>query len=417
MWEEQGLSTADISASDDHAKILISNIDEVSLTGLYLLLRDTSQEEDVVLHTPPPATPIPTPAEIMAFDMDLDAFDIAREMGAGWNLGNTLDARLGAMVDPTVSAQETAWGNPVTTREMIELVADAGFRTLRIPVTWERFTGHAPYYEIDDALMNRVQELVDYALDLDLYVIINTHHETWQYTPEAANMETPMIIGEVWRQIAGRFAGYCHRLIFEGMNEPRMLGTPQEWTGGTEEARGVINDWNRIFIQTVRETGYNNEHRFLMIPTIAASGEAVAIDDMWVPDDERVLISIHAYTPYTFALSTRNPRRTFDPNLDSDTRDIDALFERLYTRFISQGTAVVMGEMGAINKDENIAYRVAWTDYYTSKAAALGIPCIWWDNGIREEYRAGAESFAIMNRIELTWYYPEIVEVMIRNFG
>lgn len=362
--------------------------------------------------TPPP---VPTPEVIMPFNMEIDAFTLARNMGAGWNLGNTLDARLAPSALPLISAQEIAWGNPLTTREMINLVADTGFSSLRLPITWDRFIGPAPDYIIDDAILDRVQTLVDYGIEAGLYVIINTHHESWNF-PSAENREAALIHAAIWRQIGGRFAGYSERLIFESMNEPRMFDTPHEWTGGTAEARNVINGWNHIFIQTIRDTGYNNEHRFLMIPTIAASGDAVAVDDMWIPSDERVLISIHSYTPFDLVLNTRSARRTFDPNLPSDTEDIDALFERLYNRFISQGTAVVMGEMGAINKDENIAYRAAWAEYYTAVAASLGIPCFWWDNGIRVYYRTGAEAFGLMNRRDLTWDYPEIVEAMLVNF-
>jgi endoglucanase len=371
--------------------------------------------------TTPPAEPEPepiitqTPDILMPFNEDITAFELAGNMKAGWNLGNTLDARLAVAATPIVSSQETAWGNPITSREMIQLLADTGFSSLRIPVTWERFIGPAPNYFLNTALLDRVQQLVDYAYEAGLYVIINTHHETWNF-PSSDNTEAVIIHDRLWRQIADRFAGYDERLIFESMNEPRPFGTGQEWTGGTEESRSVINSWNHNFIRTIRDTGYNNEKRFLLIPTIAASGDSVAIDNMWVPRDQRVLISIHAYTPYDLVLNTRNARNTFDPNEPNDTGPIDALFNRLYERFISQGTAVVMGEMGFLNKEDNIEARSAWTDYYTEKAAAIGIPCFWWDNGIRAA-GGNTESFGIMNRLEKDWWFPEIVEALLKHYN
>jgi len=176
-------------------------------------------EEDTLPPFSVPATPGPepiitqTPDVIMPFNEDITALELARDMRAGWNLGNTLDALLAPLATPIVSSQETAWGNPITTREMIELLADTGFSSLRIPVTWERFIGPAPDYFLDTALLDRVQQLVDYGLDAGLYVIINTHHERWNF-PSSDNTEAVIIHDRLWRQVAGRFSGYDERLIF-----------------------------------------------------------------------------------------------------------------------------------------------------------------------------------------------------------
>ncbi|MCL2078444.1 MAG: glycoside hydrolase family 5 protein [Oscillospiraceae bacterium] len=363
---------------------------------------------------PPTLGEIPTPDVIMPFDENITAFELTKNMGAGWNLGNTLDAVLGANSPVSVTLQETSWGNPITTRDMIELLADTGFKTLRIPTTWERFIGPAPDYILDESILDRVQEIVDWAFEFDMYVIINTHHERWNF-PSSDNKAALNILTALWHQIASRFAGYSEKLIFEAMNEPRMFDTDHEWTGGTTEARSVINGWNMYFINTVRGTGYNNEKRFLMIPTHAASADQNAIGDMWTPrNDDRVIVSLHAYTPYDIVLNTRLARNTFDPNDFEDTKEIDWLFERIDNRFISQGIAVVMGETGMLNKDENHDARVAWADYYTSKAAALGIPCVWWDNGIRST--TNNEAFGLMHRQENVWHHPEIAEAFIRNY-
>jgi len=361
----------------------------------------------------PTLAPVPAPAVLMPMDEDIAPLDFARAMGAGWNIGNTLDAVLSATSSVSVSIQETAWGNPITSREMIELLHDSGFRTLRIPITWQRFIGPAPDYIIDMAIINRVQEIVDWAFEFDMYVIINTHHESWNF-PSADNKAAVNILTALWHQVASHFAGYSEKLIFENMNEPRLFGTGFEWTGGTPEARSVINGWNFVFMNVVRATGYNNEKRFLLIPTHAASAEHAPIEDMWTPrNDERVMVSVHAYTPYDLVLNTRNARNTFDPDNPADTRDIDALFERLNNRFIKQGIAVVMGETGMLNKDENHEDRARWAEYYTSVAASIGIPCIWWDNGIRAT--TNNEAFGLMHRQIPTWHFPEIVEAFVKH--
>jgi len=302
---------------------------------------------------------------------------------------------------------------------MIKLLSDSGFNSLRIPITWQRFIGEAPDYIINTAMIDRVQEIVDWAFEFDMYVIINTHHERWNF-PDAENRETAAnIVTALWHQVASRFAGYCEKLIFENMNEPRMWGTQYEWSGGTAESRGIINYWNQVFINVVRATGFNNEKRFLLLPTYAASADPIPIRDMWTPrTDHRVIVSVHAYTPYDLVLNTRQVNiNTFHPD-DSRysqwTRDIDALFDRLDKTFISQGTAVVMGETGMLNKGENHEDRARWADYYTSKAVEIGIPCFWWDNGIRAT--TNNEAFGLMHRQEAEWHFPEIVEAFVKNF-
>ncbi|MDR2589396.1 MAG: glycoside hydrolase family 5 protein [Oscillospiraceae bacterium] len=381
------------------------------------IITTPSQTPDPNEVIPPNLAPVPTPDYIAEFNMELSALDVTHLMGAGWNLGNTLDAVVSRTAPKSILTQEVSWGNPITSQEMIQLLADSGFSTLRIPVTWQHFIGPEPDYIIDDQIIDRVQEIVDWAYDLGMFVIINTHHDDWQF-PDPENIEAEHMLVALWHQVASRFAGYGERLIFESMNEPRLKGTRYEWTGGTPTARGVINAWNMAFINTVRATGYNNEHRFLMIPTHAASADSVAINDMWVPRrDNRVMVSVHAYTPYDLVLNTRSTRNTFDPDNSNDTNDINQLFDRLNSTFISQGTAVVMGEMGFLNKsgeDGNVPDRVAWTDYYTARAAEVGIPCIWWDNGIR--VTTNNEAFALMNRHEVEWFFPEIVEAMVSNF-
>jgi len=343
----------------------------------------------------------------------LTAEQLMAEMGAGWNLGNTLDARGSRSSTPT--EQETAWGNPVTSPEMIQLLVDTGFSTLRVPVTWENFIGDAPDYEIDAAWMNRVQEIVDYGIDRGLYVILNLHHENWHF-PSEENYETAkaMLIA-VWTQIAERFGTYSEKLIFEGMNEPRMKGTNQEWTGGTPEARDVINRWNAAFVETVRDSGGNNTKRWLMVPTIAASSDPPALLGFVMPDDDYTIVSIHAYTPYNFALNTRSKNNEFDPENEKHTRDIDAMFERLDEHLLSKGYFVVMGETGCLNK-ENPEDRANWAGYYSSKAAQYGIPMVWWDNGIQIPTRDGEESFGIMDRVNAEWWYPEIAEALVASY-
>jgi len=290
---------------------------------------------------------------------------------------------------------------------MITVIKEAGFNTVRIPITWQNFVGEAPDYIIDEVFMKRVQEIVDYCYANDMYVIINMHHEEWYY-PSADNYEAASAqLTAMWTQIAENFKNYDKHLIFEGMNEPRLKNTAFEWNGGTPEARTIINQLDSDFVKAVRETSGYNPMRYLMVTTHAASGDEVVLKEFIVPEDARLIVSIHAYTPYNFALNKAGTD-AFDVTNTSDTKDIDALMERLDRYFISKGIPVILGEFGAINKD-NLEERVAWAGYYVSAANELGIPCIWWDNGAFTE----GESFGLLSRIVGKMRFQEIIDAMM----
>ena len=236
---------------------------------------------------------------------DITSMELIGEMKTGWNLGNTLDSTI---TNPTGSETptdwETAWGQPVTTKAMIDSVKAQGFNVLRVPVTWEGKFGEAPDYTIKADWLARVKEVVDYGIDNDMFVILNMHHEEW-HMPTADNEESAeKILRALWAQIADYFKGYDEKLIFEGMNEPRLKGTPMEWNGGNQEAREVINQLNAAFVETVRASGGNNEKRHLMIPTYAASTMDSVLNDFVIPNDDKVIVSFTHISPTPLRLRT-----------------------------------------------------------------------------------------------------------------
>ena len=344
---------------------------------------------------------------------DLTGTQLVQEMKIGWNLGNTLDATGGTKDDPL--SAETSWGNPKTTEDMIKAVKEKGFNVIRVPVTWTGHLGDAPDYKINEEWLNRVQEVVNYVINNDLYCIINLHHEDWHF-PSYDNLEPAKAeLVAIWKQIAARFEGYDEHLIFEGMNEPRLKGTPMEWNGGNQEAREVINQLNAAFVETVRASGGNNEKRHLMIPTYAASTMDSVLNDFVIPNDDKVIVSVHAYLPYTFALAD-NASGTSDWSADNfaDTKDIDSLIANLKERYIDNGQAVIIGEYGTRNRNFNTEPRAECARYYVSKATEAGIPCIWWDNNA---FTGNGENFGLFNRTSFEWRFPEIVSAIMESCG
>ncbi len=335
---------------------------------------------------------------------DVSPMDLVKEMKIGWNLGNTLDA-VGGSIGVNM---EMAWGNPKTTQEMIDTIIDQGFNVIRIPVSWGGQMGGAPAYTVLPAWMDRVQEVVDYAYSRGVYVIVNIHHEDWHFPSEENKDAAAEQLTALWTAIATRFRDYDEHLIFEGMNEPRKTGTSVEWNGGDQEGRDVVNYLDQVFVDAVRATGGNNTIRNLMVPGYAASSSDAALKGIVLPQDDHLIVSVHAYTPYDFALNTAG-RSTWD----NDTRDIDHLMEILDELFLSKGVPVIIGEFGAMNKD-NEQERVQWARYYVGKAREYGVPCIWWDNNA---FEGDGENFGLFNRRELTFPYPDLLEALIESAG
>ncbi len=353
-----------------------------------------------------------TSAETEAYAPKVDiadnSVDFVKNMKLGWNLGNTLDATGSGM------SSETSWGQPKTTKELIDFVKGSGFTTIRIPVSWSNHVDENN--NIDGEWMDRVNEVVDYAIDDGLYVILNSHHDNDKYYPTSENYENASkYLTDIWKQIAERFANYDEQLVFEGMNEPRLANTNKEWWFADNDADGIdsietISKLDQDFVDTVRAAGGFNETRYLMVPSNRADAWTAMHKSFTLPTDpaNRLIVSVHAYSPYDFAMN-ENGYKEWDGSKIGDLSFIDSL-KSTYT---DKGVGVVIGEFGATNKD-NLEDRVRWADDYTGKAAAAGICCVWWDNG---GTKVGTENFGLVDRTGKKIYYPEILDIMLKNYN
>lgn len=321
------------------------------------------------------------------------AFEITQDMGAGWNLGNSLDAHGG----------ETNWGNPATSKAMIDQIRKAGFKTLRVPVTWDDNISGSEH-TIATSWLDRVEEVINYGLDNDMYVIVNVHHDPTFWAEVTAENEANAFdhLTKFWAQIATRFNGYDQHLIFEVMNEP-MVG--DDWSGKAEYFT-VINHLNAAALAVIRASGGNNNNRLVMLPGYTAGPWEDQITAITIPDDQMIAISVHAYLPYTFAMDRTGTA------IYSDTATIDAMFSRLNNVFISKNIPVVIGEWGTVDKS-NLAQRIKHATHYVQSAKTIGIPTIVWDNNLFNS--TNGENFGLYHRTENYWPFSDLVDAIVTN--
>ena len=352
---------------------------------------------------------------------DNEAMAFVKDMKIGWNLGNTFDAENNSYKGSDLDI-ESAWVGVKTTEEMIEAVHQAGFNTLRLPVSWHNHVDEN--YTINTAWLDRVQQVADWAIQRGMYVIINIHHDVYpeyMYPTSEHYATAEKYVAAIWQQVAARFADYDQHLIFEGMNEPRPRGTSQEWWFNQNDpvcldVMDCINKLNQVFVDTVRAAGGSNADRYLMVPAYCASPDAAnKTDSFKLPQDtaeNKLIVSVHAYTPYDFALNASGTS-TFDPAAFGQLSEIITFISSLYRNYVSQGVPVVIGEYGAVDKG-NLQDRVNYYAYYVAVASSRNIPTIVWDN---HNFSPSGERFGLLDRKTLTWPQQILVDAMMQYAG
>ena len=336
-----------------------------------------------------------------------DVFALLGQIKIGWNLGNSLDAH----GTGNTLRSETYWGNPKTTQDMIDEIAKKGFNAIRIPVTYAEHVGGAPEYKIDKEWMDRVQEVVDYAMNAGLFVILDTHHEPdyWLKTDEEHESNAQKELTAIWIQVAERFCDYDEKLIFEGMNEPRLKGSAEEWNGGTASERRMVDTWNQAFVDAVRSTGGNNETRLLIICTYGNNASGNVLKELKIPEDDHIAVAVHMYTPYYFTFDVKE--EGYSEWTGKEKASITNTVKQLNANLIQKDVPVIVTEFGAVNK-QNSDEVIKWLDDYLGTMNLYGIKCFWWDNNC---YDTNGENFGIFNRKTLTWYNEKIADALIRN--
>ena len=365
-----------------------------------------------------------------------DTEAILEDMGLGWNLGNSLDATGGSGLDT-----ETSWSNPKTTQALIDKVKSLGFNTVRVPVSWGKHVS-GDNYTIDSAWLARVKEVVDYCYKNDMYVILNIHHDTKSsesasgagyYPRSSAYSSSEKFVTSVWSQMAEYFKNYDYHLIFETLNEPRLIGTGYEWwfnkwniPSEVKDAIDCINKLNQKAVDTIRDTGSNNRGRLIMCPGYDASIDGATVSGFKLPTDisgnkNRIAVSVHAYSPYNFAMNVGSgSTSTYTSSIKNELQD---LFSTLKSNFRDKGIPVVIGEFGSTDKN-NTAERVKWATDYTALAKKNKIPCVLWDNNAFAVYNGSnivlnSEYHGYINRKDNTVTSPakDVIEALMKPYG
>lgn len=335
-----------------------------------------------------------------AEDNGMTAQDVVREMGNGINLGNTFEAyNHGYYVaggDPTTS--ENTWGQPTTTKEMIQGMKDCGFDSIRIPVAWTNaMLFEEGDYTIDEAYLTRVEEVINYALDCDMYVVVNDHWDGgWWGMFGSASEETRTKAMEMytsmWTQLAERFRDYDFKLIFESANEElgdRLNDKDIAEDSGAlsqDECYQTAHDINQKFVDTVRATGGNNAQRFLLIAGYNTDIAMTCDSRFKMPTDtakDKLILSVHYYTPWDYC----GEKAVTHWGSVSDVDEQNSLLTQL-SKFCDQGYGVIIGEYAVLTnsstpKDDTDKF---YTNFLNNCDLYNFCPMLWDCNNLFDKY-------------------------------
>ena len=365
------------------------------------------------------------------FNNDLTSKQLIDKLGLGWNLGNTLDAHDGITLNYGVDS-ETCWGASITTEEIIKGIKSSKFKSIRIPITWHNHLIDNNY-TIDPEWMERVKTVVDWCINNGLYVIINMQNDNAFHSnitygdgfyPSKTDIKISILfIYNIWRQITLAFNnGYDEHLIFECFNRPRLSGTEKEYQyikGDTliEEAVSCVDEYLRLIVKTIRDSGGNNEKRFIIVTPLLSQVETALTSDFIIPGDKnynsennKILIGLNLFVPEFFAYEDDKLYNYYE----SFNVEFYGIFKSLYEKFISRNYGVIITEFGVVNKN-NTEHRKNWGKKLIENARHFQVACFLWDNQDIDNTISAYDTFGYYNREKLTWENNDIINAFIKS--
>lgn len=333
-----------------------------------------------------------SPAAADATGMSSTATELAAKFTLGWNIGNTLEATGG----------ETAWGNPLVSNELMQLVKANGFTAVRIPASWDQYANQTTA-AISPTWLARVKQVVQYAVDNDLYVMVNVHWDGGWLERHVTTADEDAVNFKqraYWQQIATTLRDFDEHVMFASANEPNA---------DSSEEMAVLLSYHQTFVDAVRETGGRNAFRVLVVQ--GPNTDVELTNTLWpgMPTDSvanRLMAEVHFYSPWNFTGMTQDetwgnqffywgaPNHSTTDTAHNPTwgeeANVDAMFALMKAKFIDQGIPVVVGEFGAQRRGapltgDDLALheksRLYYHQYVVKSAVDHGLRPFFWDVG------------------------------------
>lgn len=317
---------------------------------------------------------------------------IIKKMDRGINLGNTLNAPI-----------EGNWA-PAVQESYFYDISQAGFKTVRIPIRFDKHTtqtsdviykdsignyiGCINDYSVDSVFLNRLEQVINWALKYKLFAILDVHGDHWfweSYKPGSEYFKTGADrfavedrFKAIWTAISSRLYNYSDSLLFEIMNEPYFSMNSEQ-----------VHNINNKILKIIRKT---NPKRFVIITGGGQnSWEApFTIKKDLIQSDSFLIATFHYYLPRKFTVSSKEGFDDYEWGSNEEKAVVDFHFDSVKSWAEDNNICVLLGEFGADNEN---GY-----NYYYKKYKGFGGPT----RESREEYHRYLANAAISRGFAFT---------------
>jgi len=167
------------------------------------------------------------------------------------------------------------------TLEDFQQIKSLGCDVIRLPINLHAMAGNAPNYRLDPLFLDFLDQAVDWAESLEIYLILDNH------TFDPAEDTDPNIGGiltKVWTQMAEHYQNRSEYVMYEILNEPHGI-SDQLWNSIQMEVVDAIREIDQDHYIVIGPAGWNSFHN---------------LDAMPVYPQEKLIYTFHFYDPFIF---------------------------------------------------------------------------------------------------------------------
>ena len=321
------------------------------------------------------------------FNSKKTAIGIVKDMGIGYNLGNTYNCCFISEGDDLKNQQIKLWGTVFPTKKIIGKIKKFGFKTIRFQVKYTEEINNSENYL---NWISKIKEIIQWVINKNMYFILSIYHEMEFWEAEKENGLDKYI--NIWKEISNELKHFDEHLIFESSNNIDKMEN--------------LKNASQSFIDVIRSSRGYNKNRLLIIPQFYTELELTYFNEIDLPEDKenKIAFSLHFFFPSyiiypeDYDYESYLTLKTYfdyvykllpikDWGLTFDYKEMVYQFQILKELYIDKGIPIIIGEAGIITKYNNdlaLAREFLYV-FFSLLYNSDGIMACLWDRAEKDE--------------------------------